>query len=59
MAELECRINDPASHEDPALSRRLGEDHERLRAAIEAAYRIWEALSSELEELDGAEIRGV
>ena len=59
LAELECRINDPASHEDPALSRRLGEDHERLRAAIEAAYRIWEALSSELEELDGAEIRGV
>ena len=59
LAELECRINDPASHEDPALSRSLGEDHERLRSAIDAAYRRWEELSSELEELDGAETRGV
>ena len=59
LSELECRINDPASHEDPALSRRLGEDHERLRTAIDAAYRRWEELSTEMEELDGAETRGV
>ena len=57
MAELECRINDPASHEDPARSRQLGEEHERLRTAIDAAYQTWEILSSELESLAGSDPR--
>jgi ATP-binding cassette subfamily F protein 3 len=39
LAELECRINDPASHEDPARSRQLGEEHERLRMAIDTRIK--------------------
>ena len=57
IAELECRINDPASHEDPARSRQLGEEHERLRTAIDAAYQTWEILSSEIESLAGSDPR--
>ena len=59
LAELECRINDPASHEDPAQSRQLGEEHERLRTAIDTAYQVWEDLSSELEMLTGTAPRSV
>ncbi|MHC1760820.1 MAG: ABC-F family ATP-binding cassette domain-containing protein [Negativicutes bacterium] len=55
LAELECRINDPASHADPVQSRELGAEHERVKVALEEAYRIWEELGSALETLDGNE----
>ena len=55
LAELECRINDPASHADPVQSRELGAEHERVKVALEEAYRIWEELGSALEALDSNE----
>ena len=55
LAQLECRINDPASHEDPLQSRQLGEEHERVKAALEEAYRTWEELGDALQEMEGAE----
>ena len=55
LTELEERINDPASHADPAESRKLGEEHERVKAALETAYRTWEELGCTLEEMEGAE----
>ena len=55
LAQLECRINDPASHEDPLQSRQLGDEHERVKAALEEAYRTWEELGDALQEMEGAE----
>lgn len=55
LAELEARINDPASHGDPAESRRLGDEHVALKESLEAAYLNWGELGSCLEELDGRE----
>jgi hypothetical protein len=36
-------------------SRQLGEEHERVKAALEEAYRMWEELGDALQEMDGAE----
>jgi ATP-binding cassette subfamily F protein 3 len=55
LAELECRINDPASHADPAQSRELGEEHKQMKTSLEEAYRTWEELGSMLEEPDGSD----
>jgi ATP-binding cassette, subfamily F, member 3 len=56
LAELECRINDPASHADPLQSRKLGDEHEQIKSDLEEAYRTWEELGSVIEELDGGEL---
>ena len=42
LGELERRINDPASHADPTASRKLGEEHEQMKAALDKAYQDWE-----------------
>jgi len=55
LQELERRINDPTSHEDPAESRKLGEEHERVKATLEEAYRTWEELGAALEGMEGGE----
>jgi len=55
LAQLECRINDPASHEDPVQSCKLGEDYERVKSALEEVYRTWEELGAALEDMDGQE----
>ncbi|HWR31174.1 MAG TPA: ABC-F family ATP-binding cassette domain-containing protein [Negativicutes bacterium] len=55
LAQLECRINDPASHADPAQSCKLGEEYERVKSALEEVYRTWEQLGAALEDLDGQE----
>ena len=55
LGELEQRINDPASHADPVESRKLGEEHEQMKSALDKVYQDWEAVGLELAELEQAE----
>lgn len=52
LAELEEIINEPSSHDDPAKSHRLGQQHDELIASMEAAYLQWEQIGRSLEDLE-------
>lgn len=41
IAEIEERLNDPASHADPAASRELAAEYERLQQELETRYDEW------------------
>ncbi len=41
IAEIEEQLNDPASHADPAASRELAAEYERLQQELETRYDEW------------------
>jgi len=47
LAQLEERLNDPATHTDPALSREVAEAYDRLQAELAARYEEWLALTED------------
>lgn len=55
LEQLECQINEPKSHIDPTESRKLGQQHETVKASMESAYQDWEATGVMIEELDREE----
>ena len=52
LAELEIRLNNPASHADPAESRQLAMEYEKVRTAIEVAYQTWTDLEAVVSRLE-------
>lgn len=47
VAELERRLNDPASHTDPSASRELAEEYRQRQAELAEKYDEWMALGEE------------
>lgn len=47
LAAAEARLNDPATHTDPAVSRGCAEEHARLQEALAVKYDEWLALTEE------------
>ena len=45
--QLEARMADPATYNDPAAAQRLSEEYRRCKARIDDLYEQWEALEAE------------